>query len=577
MPLHFDTKMVHIGELFADANVFVMPAFQRPFCWDEETAAQLYDDISSAMMRGAAERPGRKNRQEYFLGPIIVTRGQAPGVLEVIDGQQRLATLAILLAILRDAFPADREFVDELQRLIVRPEHRLRRFPESPRVKLRPKDQDRFYDWVQTAGGTHDLPDEEDLDEDACARVRNAIVRITDDIGNPQDAYLRQLASFIVNNCYVIQITSRDIDDGYVLFRSLNSRGQPLRELDLAKAELLGAPPPSPDIDMAKLAEYWAEAENCLGEAEFTDYMHSVLALVATRPQGRDLRDLMREVVGDQLKARNFRILLASVLRHSSKLDEGVLEFGNDSERIHRVVQCLRQLPYPEWRSVALTWLATNPSAYNSLRFFAALESLCLGLLILGKNKTYRLRRLKATAAEVLAEREHVLEKAGVLRFSDAEQAQIKTILANPIGAKKGFLKPLLLRLNAHMLDPLIPLYFPESVTIEHVLPQRPAGDGPWARKYPNAQRRKHCTELLGNYALLTHPINARAKNSDFAEKRKVIFSETEHQAFAITNDLRNYEDWTEAELIDRHQKLVKVALSMLGLAPAIAWPAAAE
>jgi uncharacterized protein with ParB-like and HNH nuclease domain len=35
--------MVHIGDLFADANVFVMPAFQRAFCWDDETAAQLYD------------------------------------------------------------------------------------------------------------------------------------------------------------------------------------------------------------------------------------------------------------------------------------------------------------------------------------------------------------------------------------------------------------------------------------------------------------------------------------------------------------------------------------------------------
>ena len=387
MPLHFDTKMVHVGELFADANVFVMPAFQRPFCWDDETAAQLYDDISSAMMRGAAERPGRKNRQEYFLGPIIVTRGQAPGVLEVVDGQQRLATLTILLAILRDALSADGEFTEELQRLIVRPEHRLRRFPESPRVKLREKDQDRFFEWVQTRGGTNHLPDEEIEESDSSARVRDAVVRIISDIGNPQDAYIKQLARFIVNNCYVIQITSRDIDDGYVLFRSLNSRGQPLKELDLAKAELLGAPPPSPDIDMSQLAAYWAEAENRLGEEEFTNYMHSVLALVATRPQGRDLRDLMREVLSDQIKARNFRILLASVLRHSSKLDEGVMEFGVDSEKIHRVLQCLRNSPVQEWRSVALPWLALNPSGYQTLQFFSALESLCLGLSILGKNK----------------------------------------------------------------------------------------------------------------------------------------------------------------------------------------------
>jgi hypothetical protein len=97
--------------------------------------------------------------------------------------------------------------------------------------------------------------------------------------------------------------------------------------------------------------------------------MHSVLALVATRPQGRDLRDLMKEVLGDELKARNFRILLASVLKHSSKLDDGVMEFGADSEQIHRVLQCLRSSPVQEWQSVAMPWLALNPNGYQTLQF----------------------------------------------------------------------------------------------------------------------------------------------------------------------------------------------------------------
>ncbi len=264
------------------------------------------------------------------------------------------------------------------------------------------------------------------------------------------------------------------------------------------------------------------------------------------------------------------------MLRHSTKLNDGVMEFGPDSEKINRIVQCLRHSPIPEWRSVALPWLATNPSAYDSLRFFQALDSLCLGLQILGKNKTQKLRRLKAAAAEVLAERERALNRAGALRFSDAEQTQLKSVLANPIGAKKAFLKPLLLRLNVEMLDAAIPAYFPK-VTIEHVLPQRPAANGPWPAKYPNAARRKVYTELLGNYALLTHPINARAKNLDFTDKRRVIFAVTNNQAFPITNDLTNYESWSEQELIQRQQKLVKLAMGMLGLAPAIAWPAAAE
>jgi hypothetical protein len=285
----------------------------------------------------------------------------------------------------------------------------------------------------------------------------------------------------------------------------------------------------------------------------------------------------MREVLHDQLKARNFRILLASVLNHSSKINDGVLEFGSDSERIHRIVQCLRQSPIAEWRSVALPWLATNPTAYNSLRFFAALDSLCLGLLILGKNKSQILRRLKAAAAEVISEKASALDRAGALRFSDSEQIQLKSVLANPIGSKKRFLRPLLLRLNAQMLDAAIPVYFPDGLTIEHVLPQRPAANGPWPLKYPDAAKRRFFTELLGNYALLTRPINARAKNLDFVDKRKVIFAAVNNQAFPITIDLTHYDSWNERDLVQRHQKLVKLALGVLGVAPAVAWPEAAE
>jgi hypothetical protein len=127
------------------------------------------------------------------------------------------------------------------------------------------------------------------------------------------------------------------------------------------------------------------------------------------------------------------------------------------------------------------------------------------------------------------------------------------------------------------MLDATIPIYFPEAVTIEHVLPRNPRNDGCWLQKYPNAARRQHCTELLGNYALLTQPINAGAKNKEFREKRTVIFGKTSSQSFPLTNDLIHYESWTEDELRARHEKLVNLSFEMLGLAPVLAWHVAAE
>jgi hypothetical protein len=441
-------------------------------------------------------------------------------------------------------------------------------------VKLREADQESFAQWVQKPGGTQELP-EDDEESESRSCILNAIARLEADLDNPQSTYIKELASFILNNCYVIQITARDLDDGYVLFRSLNSRGQPLDELDLARAELLGAKS-TPDVDVQQLAQGWRDAEKALDDDEFAEYMQSVLSLVATRPQGRGLRELMKEVLGDPLKARNFRLLLSSVLRHSSKLDEGVMEFGSDSEKIHRVVECLRHLAPREWRSVALNWLAGNPSGYHTLQFLGALESLCLGLQIMGKSPTQILRRLRAVTTDVSTQRASILSQAGQLRFTLAEQTQLRTILMRPIGARKRFLKTLLLRLNAHMLDAEIPLYFPH-VEIEHILPQRPAANSLWFEKYPHTTKRKICSELLGNYALLTSPVNKGARNKDFKEKRKAIFGKSSHQSFPLTTDLMHYDDWTENELMARHHKLVGLAFEVLGLPPAVAWPDAAE
>ena len=96
---------------------------------------------------------------------------------------------------------------------------------------------------MQAPGATREIPDDPE-ESDATSRIIDAIDRIAADVDGVQVGYLKQLASFILNNCYVIQVTARDLDDGYVLFRSLNNRGQPLDELDLARAELLGADQP---------------------------------------------------------------------------------------------------------------------------------------------------------------------------------------------------------------------------------------------------------------------------------------------------------------------------------------------
>ena len=78
---------------------FVIPVFQRDYTWDAETqCAQLWRDVLRAS-RTSGERG-------HFLGSIvyIATGDSLAGFTRwmLIDGQQRLTTLTLLLAALRD-------------------------------------------------------------------------------------------------------------------------------------------------------------------------------------------------------------------------------------------------------------------------------------------------------------------------------------------------------------------------------------------------------------------------------------------------------------------------------------------
>src|SRR5689334_3097508 len=83
----------HIGHLLAD-GFWRVPRYQRGYKWSETEVKELLTDIKDA---------SQKTENEYFLGSIVaaVPKNEVP---EIVDGQQRLATVSILIAAIRDAF-----------------------------------------------------------------------------------------------------------------------------------------------------------------------------------------------------------------------------------------------------------------------------------------------------------------------------------------------------------------------------------------------------------------------------------------------------------------------------------------
>jgi DNA (cytosine-5)-methyltransferase 1 len=86
-----DAKTRAIGTLLAQDFFFRVPEYQRPFSWETDNFDDLIDDIVSA-----------NKDQEYFLGTIVLHHREHEGHFDVVDGQQRLTSVMILLACLRD-------------------------------------------------------------------------------------------------------------------------------------------------------------------------------------------------------------------------------------------------------------------------------------------------------------------------------------------------------------------------------------------------------------------------------------------------------------------------------------------
>lgn len=83
---------------------YVVPLFQRPYSWRQKDWSTLWSDVVETYEQNP---PGLAMDQPHFLGAVVSkaagsTLGGVSAFL-LIDGQQRLTTLTLLLAALRDA------------------------------------------------------------------------------------------------------------------------------------------------------------------------------------------------------------------------------------------------------------------------------------------------------------------------------------------------------------------------------------------------------------------------------------------------------------------------------------------
>jgi hypothetical protein len=75
---------------FIGDNFLRVPVYQRSFAWEKENVKELFDDIKNSYPN------------EYFIGTIVINKKEDDYYFEIVDGQQRLATISIFYIAARD-------------------------------------------------------------------------------------------------------------------------------------------------------------------------------------------------------------------------------------------------------------------------------------------------------------------------------------------------------------------------------------------------------------------------------------------------------------------------------------------
>jgi len=217
-----------LGKIFSD--FYVVPSYQREYVWGVEQVERLMRDIHDAFPESG------QPMTEYFIGSLVVCPGEG-GVLELIDGQQRMTTAYLFLCCVRDqllelgASPPD---VLAFQIAATQMDDRGREVPRY-RVSLQYEDSldvltriaTRSIDMAHVTGATRSV-----------ANIIGAYETIraflaTEFDGNVDE--IRRFYAYFINRVKLVRIKTEDIAHALKVFETINDRGIGLDSMDLLK------------------------------------------------------------------------------------------------------------------------------------------------------------------------------------------------------------------------------------------------------------------------------------------------------------------------------------------------------
>lgn len=554
----FDFDLRGIGAEL-EGRKLAVPIYQRDYAWGEEDRDQVMDywtDLHGSFVQGPDH--------EYFLGTIVLSKESRDHDDRemIIDGQQRLATTAILLAAIRDVYRerGDEERASHVQNTYLS-KYDLESGAMIPQLLLN-ADDDPFFrsrivegeETVEPTRQSHELM------AHGYDVLRVQVAAEADAYGPEWAARLSQWVKFVAERVRIISVAVPTESDAFLIFETLNDRGADLTIADLLKNYLFGrAGHQLNSVRNSWVATMTALELSASGGKLFTDFLRHYWSSRYGATRERELYGKIKERVVTQAQAVDFALDLEKASRLYAAILNSDHEFWSGLGSVtQEQVQALQTLSLEQNRPLLLA-LMQHFEEVELRKAMRAMVSWGLRGLVVGGIGGGQTEKVYSQAAVSVREgdvktADELLDAVSAIVPSDEEFTSQFATTRISRGRIARYILIALERNSAGEPEPeLVPNEREEEVNLEHVLPKNPTEED-WPEFSPEAH--KAMVHRLGNMTLLQKGPNGRIGNEPFATKKPVL----EGSALRWTMDAGGYDEWTPAVITERQQRMAEHA-----------------
>jgi len=554
MPTQNESLLIEldgIGHALSDHKL-VVPVYQRSYAWEEKHVNDLITDLFSSI---------RDGEYEYFIGSIVISLND--GKHEVVDGQQRLATISILIAAMRDYFEesGDKQRASHLQGEYLSKVDR-RSQEVIPSLTLNNSDHEFYYSQIILTGAERksipaQLKQSHGRILKAYQIAGKAIKSYVANTTNPTDTLL-DLLDYIDKNLKIIWVQVPDHANAYTIFETLNDRGLDLAISDLLKNFLFG----QSDNRIGEVSNFWTEMysrlENIENEALVVTFIRHYWSSINGLTRERELYSKIKKSIVSKQKAVDLAANLASASKiYVALIDSSQTFWDEYPDESKTAMSSLNMFGMVQVRPLLLAVFTKFKKAEieETLKFLvsASVRFLIHGGLGGGALETQYSERAKEITNGNITTAKDLKTKMAKAIPTDAEfETSFKNAVVSKAFLARYYLQALEKSNKGDSKPELIPNTDTTAVNLEHVLPQSPAAA--WGI---SDEEHKVLWNKIGNLALMSSKLNSDAGNDTFASK-KAHFAKS---SFELTRQIAQESKWTAKEIANRQDVLAKLAV----------------